>query len=296
MNNGEAVTVKPFFDAESSTFTYVIFETAGKCCAIIDSVLNFDHKSGRTSTRCADEVAAFVQAEGLTVAWLLETHVHADHLSGAPYLQAKFGGSIGIGEGIRSVHKAFSRLFMLPDDSAQTLAPFGRLFAPDEVFHVGGLAVRAMHVPGHTPADLAYVVEGAQGEPLMAFVGDTLFMPDVGSARCDFPGGCAKTLYASVRHLLAFPPHTRLFMCHDYPPAGRLPAYVTTVEQQRRHNVHVRDEIGEEEFVQMRRQRDATLAMPTLMLPAIQVNIRGGRLPPPQSNGVRYLQIPIDAI
>lgn len=226
--------------------------------------------------------------------WLLETHVHADHISAAPYLQAQLGGLIGIGAGVRTVHEAFALAFMLHEDFAQTLQPFGRLFEPDEQLRVGDLRVRAMHVPGHTPADLAYVMESTDGAPSVAFVGDTLFMPDVGSARCDFPGGCAKTLFASVRRLLELPPETLLMMCHDYPPPGREPLCETTVFEQLRHNIHVRADVAEDEFVRMRRTRDALLAMPTLMLPSIQVNIRAGMLPVAEENGIRYLRIPLN--
>ncbi|MDH1255842.1 MBL fold metallo-hydrolase [Comamonas thiooxydans] len=294
MTSSTHPNIQPFFDTGSSTFSYVLFDRQGGRCAVIDSVLNFDSKSGRTSTEGADEVIRFVQANSLSVDWLLETHVHADHISAAPYLQAQLGGLIGIGAGIRTVHEAFSLAFMLPEDSMQTLQPFGRLFEPDERLKVGELSVRAMHVPGHTPADLAYVVESIDGAPGVAFVGDTLFMPDVGSARCDFPGGCAKKLFASVRRLLQLPPETRLMMCHDYPPPGREPICETTVLEQWLHNVHIREDVTEDEFVRMRRTRDASLAMPTLMLQSIQVNIRAGVLPAPEKNGICYLRIPLN--
>lgn len=294
MTSSTHPNIQPFFDTGSSTFSYVLFDRQGGRCAVIDSVLNFDSKSGRTSTEGADEVIRFVQANSLSVDWLLETHVHADHISAAPYLQAQLGGLIGIGTGIRTVHEAFSLAFMLPEDSMQTLQPFGRLFEPDERLKVGELSVRAMHVPGHTPADLAYVVESIDGAPGVAFVGDTLFMPDVGSARCDFPGGCAKKLFASVRRLLQLPPETRLMMCHDYPPPGREPICETTVLEQWLHNVHIREDVTEDEFVRMRRTRDASLAMPTLMLQSIQVNIRAGVLPAPEKNGICYLRIPLN--
>lgn len=294
MERNISPNIQPFFDADSSTFSYVLFDRQEGHCAIIDSVLNFDGKSGRTSTKAADEIIRFVEANRLSVEWLLETHVHADHISAAPYLQTKLGGLIGIGSGIRTVHETFSRAFMLPEDANLTLKPFGRLFEPDERFNVGGLNLRAMHVPGHTPADLAYLVEDRKGEVSVAFVGDTLFMPDVGSARCDFPGGCAQTLYLSVRRLLELPASTRLMMCHDYPPAGRGPAHETTVAEQRQNNIHVRDDVDAASFVEMRRKRDAMLAMPTLMLPSIQVNIRAGVLPPTEANGIKYLRIPLN--
>lgn len=285
--------VQPFFDAESCTFTYVLADRKRERCAIIDSVLDYDAKSGRTSTTRADEVIDFVRSSGLTVDWILETHVHADHLSAAPYLRSALGGQIAIGDGVRSVHRAFAHAFLLPEDAGQTLKPFARLLASDERIRVGDLTVRAMHVPGHTPADVAYVVEG---DSPIAFVGDTLFMPDVGSARADFPGGDAHALYASMRRILALPPETRMFVCHDYPPAGRAPAWETTVAAQRAHNIHARDSIGEAEFVQMRQARDATLDVPTLILPSIQVNIRAGQLPPPEDDGVSYLKIPLNVI
>ena len=279
--------IQAFFDSGTSTVTYVVYEAPGSACAIIDSVLDYDPKSGRTSTHSADRVIDFVTARSLTVQWLLETHAHADHLSAAPYLAGKLGGQIGIGAAICAVQDAFAHVF--PVSGAHDGHQFGHLFASDETFMIGNIQARAMHVPGHTPADLAYQVGDA------VFVGDTLFMPDVGTARCDFPGGCAGKLYRSVRRILALPPETRLYMCHDYPPAERAPAWETTVAEQRARNIHIRDGISEADFVAMRTTRDATLEMPTLILPAIQVNINAGQLPPPEANGVRYLKIPIDA-
>ncbi len=292
-----AAQVQPFFDPTTSTITYVLFERDGGACAVIDPVLDYDAKSGRTATASADRVIAFVQAQGLQVQWLLETHAHADHLSAAHYLHGKLGGTIAIGSAIRTVQGVFGRLFHLAEPGFRADgAQFGHLFEPDERFHVGALRLRAMHVPGHTPADMAYVLEDASGTAQMAFVGDTLFMPDVGSARCDFPGGDARTLYASVRRLLALPAATRLFMCHDYPPEGRAPQWETTVAAQRERNIHLRDGIDEAAFVALRERRDATLDMPVLILPSIQVNIRAGELPPPEANGTRYLKIPLDAL
>ncbi|MET0209122.1 MAG: MBL fold metallo-hydrolase [Burkholderiaceae bacterium] len=288
--------VETFFDADTATFTHVLFSMDGGECAVIDSVLNFDAKSGRTDTRSADAVIGFVRSRALTVRWLLETHAHADHLSAAPYLQKAVGGTIAIGAGILKVQRAFEKVFHLSPEVSLDGSQFGHLFQPDEIFSVGPLRVRAMHVPGHTPADMAYVVEGVIGEPAVAFVGDTLFMPDVGSARCDFPGGSAHALYRSVQRLLAMPPETVLMLCHDYPPEGRAPCSRTTVGRQRADNIHLHEGISEDAFVELRERRDATLAMPTLILPAIQINIQAGRLPAPESNGVRYLKLPINAL
>ncbi|MCD4865954.1 MBL fold metallo-hydrolase [Pseudomonas sp. PLB05] len=281
--------IEPFFDATTSTFTYVIYEAPGSRCAIVDSVLDYDPHSGRTATLSADRVARFVGDQGLTVEWLLETHAHADHLSAAPYLRRQLGGRIAIGEGIRRVQGAFKDVFNLEPEFRLDGSQFDHLFQPDEVFHIGALSARALHVPGHTPADMAYQVEEEH-----VFVGDTLFMPDVGSARCDFPGGSARDLYRSIRRLLTLPEATRLYLCHDYPPAGREARHETTVGEERALNVHVRDGVDEDAFVTLRTRRDATLSMPTLILPAIQVNIRAGTLPPAEANGRRYLKIPID--
>lgn len=281
--------IEPFFDATTSTFTYVIYEAPGSRCAIVDSVLDYDPHSGRTATLSADRVARFVRDQGLTVEWLLETHAHADHLSAAPYLRRQLGGRIAIGEGIRHVQGAFKEVFNLEPEFRLDGSQFDHLFQPDEIFHIGALTARALHVPGHTPADMAYQVEEAH-----VFVGDTLFMPDVGSARCDFPGGSARDLYRSIRRLLTLPEATRLYLCHDYPPAGREARHETTVGEERALNVHVRDGVDEDAFVALRTRRDATLSMPTLILPAIQVNIRAGTLPPAEANGRRYLKIPID--
>lgn len=281
-------SVHSFFDAATGTATHVVSAGAGTPCAIIDSVLDFDPKSGRTSTRSADAVIAFVREQGLQVRWLLETHAHADHLSAAPYLAEQLDGRIAIGASIRAVQHAFAPIFNSrgPQDGSQ----FDHLFAPDEVFMIGQMEAHAIHVPGHTPADVAFHVGDAM------FVGDTLFMPDLGTARCDFPGGSASQMYHSVRRILSVPPATRLFLCHDYPPAGRVARWETTVAEQRAHNIHLHDGITEAQFVDMRTRRDATLEMPTLILAAIQVNINGGRLPEPEENGIRYLKLPIDAL
>jgi glyoxylase-like metal-dependent hydrolase (beta-lactamase superfamily II) len=280
--------VQTFFDPATWTVTYVVHD--GASCAIVDSVLDYDPKSGRTATASADKVIGFVRSRGLKVQWILETHAHADHLSAAPYLRAQLGGRIAIGERIRTVQGVFKQLFNLEPGFRLDGSQFDHLFADGERFRIGQLEGEALHLPGHTPADMAYRIGDA------VFAGDTLFMPDVGTARCDFPGGDARTLYRSVRRLLALPGETRLFMCHDYPPAGRDPQWQTTVAEQRARNIHISDGVSEDEFVAMRTARDRTLDMPTLILPAIQVNIRAGELPPPEANGTSYLQIPLNAL
>jgi len=286
--------VQAFFDAPTWTVTYVVYDREGGHAAVIDSVLNYDHKSGRTRTTGADELIAFVKAKGLKVQWILETHAHADHLSAAPYLRQHLGGRIGIGAGIDGVQKVFKGLFNLEPEFKTDGSQFDHLFQDGETFSVGGIQARVMSVPGHTPACVAYVIGDA------VFVGDTLFMPDVGTARCDFPGGNAHTLYRSVRKLLALPPQTRLFMCHDYPPLvdgrPRAVTWETTVAEQRERNIHVHDGVSEEAFVKMRTARDATLEMPVLIMPSVQVNIRAGELPPAEANGVSYLKIPLNAV
>lgn len=282
--------VQPFFDPATWTVTYVVHQEARSECAIIDSVLDYDPKSGRTSTASVDRVIAFVRERALRVEWILETHAHADHLSAAPYLKRHLGGRIGIGQNIRGVQAVFKQLFNLEPEFQPDGSQFDHLFEDGETFSVGGLTGKAIHVPGHTPADMAYQFEDA------VFVGDTLFMPDVGTARCDFPGGNAHELFHSIRKLLDLPGETRLFMCHDYPPEGRGPAWETTVRDERNRNIHVHDGVTEAQFVAMRQARDATLAMPTLILPSVQVNIRAGELPPPEENGVRYLKIPLNAL
>ena len=283
--------IQGFFDPVTATITYVVHEAApGGACAIIDSVLDYDPKSGRSSTASADRVADYVRQHGLKTEWLLETHAHADHLSAAPYLQRQLGGVIAIGQSIQTVQGVFKKIFNLEPEFQLDGSQFGHLFKDGETFRIGALTAQAIHVPGHTPADMAYLIGDA------AFVGDTLFMPDVGTARCDFPGGDAHQLYRSIQRLLSLPAETRLYMCHDYPPAGREASWQTTVAEQRRANIHVREGIGEDDFVAMRTRRDATLSMPTLILPAIQVNIRAGHFPPAEDNGVRYLKIPVDAL
>jgi len=282
--------VSPFFDDASSTFSYLVNCPETGRAAIVDPVLDFDPASGRTATDPADRVAEAVEARNLTLDWILETHVHADHLSAAPYLQDRLGGRVAIGARIGEVQETFGRLFNAGADFAHDGSQFDRLLEDEDVFAIGGLGGRALATPGHTPACMTYVVGDA------AFVGDTLFMPDGGTARCDFPGGDAATLYRSIRKILALPASTRLFVCHDYAPGGREYRCETTVEDQRRDNIHVGGDTGEAQFVEMRRTRDTTLAMPRLLLPSVQVNMRAGRTPPPESNGISYLKLPLDAL
>ena len=282
--------VHGLFDPTTWTVTYVVYEKPGSACAIIDPVLDYDPKSGRTSHTAADKVIDFVKTHGLKVEWILETHAHADHLSAAPYLKQYLGGKTAIGDHISGVQKVFKDIFNMEAGFKLDGSQFDHLFKDGETFALGAMVGHAMYVPGHTPACVAYQFGDA------VFVGDTLFMPDVGTARCDFPGGDAKTLYASTRKILALPPHTRLFMCHDYPPNGRAVKFETSVAEQKANNIHVHDGISEAEFVAMRTTRDATLEMPTLILPAVQINIRAGELPPKEANGVAYVKIPINAL
>lgn len=282
--------VKGFFDHDTWTVTYVVYEKPGTPCAIIDSVLDYDPKSGRTSTAAADEVIAFVHANNLQVAWILETHAHADHLTAAPYLKEKLGGRTAIGANIRIVQEVFKGIFNLESSFATDGSQFDHLFAEGETFQIGQLSGEVMYLPGHTPACAGYRIGNA------VFVGDTIAMPDVGTARCDFPGGDASILYQSIKKLLSLPPDTRLFMCHDYPPAGRDVCFETTVAAEREKNIHVHDGVDEATYVDMRTSRDQGLAMPVLILPAVQVNIRAGHLPPPEQNGVSYLKIPLNAL
>ncbi|MCE2866751.1 MAG: MBL fold metallo-hydrolase [Burkholderiaceae bacterium] len=282
--------VHGIFDPATWTVTYVVYEKPGSACAIIDSVLDYDPKSGRTSHTSADKVIEFVKANKLQVEWILETHAHADHLSAAPYLKANLGGKTAIGDHITAVQGVFKDIFNLEPGFKQDGSQFDHLFKDGETIQVGALSGHTIYVPGHTPACVAYQFGDA------VFVGDTLFMPDVGTARCDFPGGDAKTLYASTRKILSLPPTTRLFMCHDYPPNDRPVKFETTVADQRANNIHVKDSISEAEFVEMRTKRDATLEMPVLILPAVQINIRAGDLPPKEDNGVAYVKIPLNAL
>jgi glyoxylase-like metal-dependent hydrolase (beta-lactamase superfamily II) len=282
--------IQPFFDVVTGTITYIVFDVLGGHAAIIDPVLDYDPKSGRTHTALADQVISFITQQKLAVDWILETHAHADHLSAAHYLKSKLGGRIAIGEHIKVVQNVFKGMFNLAADFAVDGSQFDHLFTDNEEFNVGQLTARALFVPGHTPADIAYQFDDA------IFVGDTLFMPDVGSARCDFPGGDAEMLYQSVQRLFAFPDNTRLFMCHDYPPADRAPAWQTTVGSQRKNNIHLHNGVTQESFVQIRQARDATLDMPVLILPSVQVNIRAGEMPAAESNGVSYLKIPLNLL
>ena len=289
--SANAPQVLNLFDEATFTATHIVFDPVTRKAAVIDSVLDFDPASGRTSYASADRIVAAVREHGLSVEWILETHAHADHLSAAPYLQETLGGKIAIGAEIRHVQGVFGAIFNEGDDFARDGSQFDHLFTDGEAFRIGSLDAIALHVPGHTPADMAYVVGDA------AFVGDTLFMPDYGTARADFPGGDARTLFRSIRRLLDLPFETRVFLCHDYKAPGR-DHYVweTTIGAERAGNVHVHDGIAEDDFVTMREARDKTLGMPRLILPSIQVNVRAGHLPPPESNGTRYLKRPLNLL
>ncbi|MEB3248451.1 MAG: MBL fold metallo-hydrolase [Microcystaceae cyanobacterium] len=283
--------VKGFFDPNTFTITYIVSDPETRHCAIIDSVLDYDPKSGRTSTKSADEVIAFVEQELLTVDWILETHAHADHLTAANYLKEKLGGQTGIGAQIGVVQKTFQHLFNIEADFPTDGSQFDHLFQDGEVWKVGNLIGTIMATPGHTPACITYLLEDT------AFVGDTLFMPDYGTARVDFPGGSAATLYDSIRQLFNLPPETRLFMCHDYLPEGRkVYQWETTVAEERANNVHIQEGITAEEFIRFRTERDKNLEVPNLIFPSLQVNMRAGQLPPPEGNGIRYLKIPLNVL
>lgn len=283
--------VEVFFDPATFTYSYVVTDPASKRCAIIDSVLDYDPAAGRTSYASADRLIAYVREQHLHVDWLLETHVHADHLSAAPYLKRELGGQLAIGENITVVQNTFGKLFNAGSEFATDGRQFDHLFKDGDTFQIGSLEARAIHTPGHTPACMTYLIGDA------GFVGDTLFMPDYGTARCDFPGGDARTLFQSIHRLFSLPDDTRLFMCHDYKAPGRDDfRFQTTVAEQRAQNVHVHEGIGEAEFVAMRSARDATLGMPMLILPSVQVNMRAGQLPPAEANGTRYLKIPLDVL
>jgi len=283
--------VQAFLDDDSETFTYVVYEQEGAQGVIIDPVLDFDIKSGHTSHHGAQRVLDFVRAKNLTIPLILETHAHADHLSAAPFLREQLSAEIGIGAQIREVQSIFKDVFNLEKTFLPDGSHFDRLFQDGDSFTVGRLRFQVVHTPGHTPADLTYVVNDQA-----MFVGDTLFLPDVGTARCDFPGGLSQTLYQSIRKLLSFPVDMRMYICHDYPPEGRAHQFVTTVGEQRKSSIHIRDGVSEAEFVRMRDERDATLAMPRLIIPAIQVNIRAGELPPAEDNGTVYLKIPLNML
>ena len=288
--NSSAMHIQSFFEPVTGTVSYVVADTVAGQAAVIDPVLDFDARSGRLGTASSDVLIDYVRQQGWQVPWILETHAHADHLSGAQHVRKMLGGQVAIGQHIRQVQQMFRSIFhfersFLPDGSQ-----FDVLLTDGQELAVGSLTLRALHVPGHTPADMAYQVEDA------VFVGDTLFMPDVGTARADFPGGDAAQLYQSIQRLLALPVETRLFVCHDYPPSQREPVWQSTVAQQRAANIHVHDGVDEAQFVTMRQARDATLAVPTLILPSVQVNVRAGHLPPPADDGRHYLQMPINAL
>ena len=280
--------VRTFFDETTFTACHLVWDPAAKAAAIIDSVKDYDPKSGRSSLASAEELVAFVEREGLTVEWILETHVHADHLTAAPFLKQRLGGKTGIGDAVGKVQTVFKEIFNVEPDFATDGRQFDRLFADGDSFQIGGLTAKVIHTPGHTPACVTYVIGDA------AFVGDTLFAPDYGTARCDFPGGDARQLYRSIKKILALPPETRMFLCHDYAPGGRDFLWQTSVAEQRAKNIHIHDGVEEGDFVKMREERDAGLQMPVLLLPSVQVNMRAGDLPPPEDNGVSYLKIPLD--
>ena len=279
-----------FFHEGSNTVGHLVHAPGDGRCAIIDAALDYDQAAGRTRTDFADQIVAYVREHGLRVEWILETHAHADHLSAAPYLKQRLGGKIGIGEHITDVQKLFKTLFNVEKTFNTDGSQFDRLFKEGDRFAIGPLEAQVLHTPGHTPACVTYVIGDA------AFVGDTLFMPDGGTARADFPGGDAATLYRSIEKILALPPETRLFICHDYGPGGRAIAWETTVAEERAKNIHVHEGVSEPEFVKMRTERDKTLAVPTLLMPSIQVNMRAGELPPPEDNGVSYIKIPINRL
>ncbi len=288
------ITQKPqfeaFFDPGTNTISYVVSDPASKACAVIDAVMDFDFAAGRIGFTSADRVVEYISSNGLELEWLIETHAHADHLSAAPYIQEKLGGKIGIGEHIRQVQDVFGKIFNEGTEFRRDGSQFDRLFKDGETYQIGALPAFAMDTPGHTPACMTHVIGDA------AFVGDTLFMPDGGTARADFPGGDARTLYRSIKKVLSLPPEMRLFMCHDYGPNGRAIAWETTVGEERARNIHVCDGISEDEFVAMRTARDKTLGMPKLIIPSIQVNIRGGRLPQPEPDGKVFLKTPINVL
>ena len=288
------MTVKPvvkgFFDEATNTVSYGVKDPASKACAIIDSVMDIDYAAGRISYQSADEIIHYVQEQGLNVEWLIETHAHADHLSAAPYIQGKLGGKLGIGENIKIVQEVFGKIFNEGTEFQRDGSQFDRLFKDGNTYTIGNLTVFAMLTPGHTPACMTHVVGNA------AFVGDTLFMPDGGTARADFPGGDAKVLFHSIKRVLALPDEMRLFMCHDYAPGGREIKWETSVAEQKATNIHVREGVSEGEFVKMRTERDATLGLPKLIIPSIQVNIRGGQLPEPDDSGKRFLKVPVNEL
>jgi glyoxylase-like metal-dependent hydrolase (beta-lactamase superfamily II) len=289
MPHSPSTDVKAFFNKDTYTVTYVIADKETNICAIIDSVLDYDQASGRTSTTSADEVISYINENGYTCEWILETHVHADHLSAAPYLKSKIGGKSAIGENVKTVQSTFGPVFNAESDFAKDGSQFDHLFADEEKFNIGNLEGKILHTPGHTPACISYVIDGS------CFVGDTMFMPDFGTARCDFPGGDASLLYDSMQRILSLPDDTILYMCHDYGPGGRDYAWVTSVKEQKENNIHLRGK-SRDEYIEARTKRDAELSMPQLILPSVQVNMRAGDMPPVEDNEMTYIKIPIDAL
>ena len=282
--------VKGFFDEATNTVSYVVKDPNSNACAIYDSVMDFDYAAGRIAYESADDIIGYIREKGLKVEWLIETHAHADHLSAAPYIQGKLGGKIGIGQNIKVVQEVFGKIFNEDTEFQRDGSQFDRLFGDGDTYAIGGMEAFAFDTPGHTPACMTHVVGNA------AIVGDTLFMPDGGTSRADFPGGDARVLYRSIKRVLSLPPQMRLFMCHDYAPGGREIKWETSVAEQRAHNIHVRDGITENDFVKLRTERDASLALPKLIIPSIQVNIRGGNLPAPDASGKRHLKVPINEL
>ncbi|MEX0957476.1 MAG: MBL fold metallo-hydrolase [Rhizobiaceae bacterium] len=282
--------VVPFFDEPTNTVSYIVKDPNSDACAVIDSVMDIDYAAGRIAYEGADEIIAYIKSHGWKLEWIIETHVHADHLSAAPYIQEKLGGKLGIGENITIVQDTFGKIFNEGTEFQRDGSQFDRLFKDGDSYEIGTMTAHAMHTPGHTPACMTHVIGDA------AFVGDTLFMPDGGSARADFPGGDARTLYHSIKRVLELPGETRLFICHDYGPNGRDIKWETTVADEREHNIHVHDGVSEEEFVKMRQERDATLSMPKLIIPSLQVNMRAGQLPPKDPDGKTYLKVPVNEL
>ncbi len=280
-----------FFDEPTNTFSYIVKDPKSNACAIVDSVMDFDYPSGRTSYQSADQIIQYIRGSQLTLEWIIETHVHADHLSAAPYIQEKLGGKLGIGNAITTVQDTFGKIFNEGSEFQRDGSQFDRLFADGDSYTIGTMTAYALHTPGHTPACMTHVIGDA------AFVGDTLFMPDSGTARADFPGGDARILFQSIKRVLSMPGDMRLFMCHDYMPGGRTPQWETTVEEERKNNIHIKDGTSEEDFVNMREARDKTLGMPRLILPSLQVNMRAGHLPPPEGeSGKVYLKVPVNIL
>ena len=282
--------VKPFIDGASNTISYMVKDPGSQSCAIIDAVMDIDYSAGRLTYESADAMIEYVKANNLKLEWLIETHAHADHLSGAPYIQQKLGGKIGIGAGIIQIQEEFGKLFNEGTEFQRDGSQFDRLFEDGDTYSIGSMTVTTMHTPGHTPACMVHIIGNA------AFVGDTLFMPDGGTARADFPGGDARQLFRSIKRVLALPPEMRLFMCHDYGPGGRDIEWETTVAEERTNNIHVKDGVTEDEFVELRETRDKKLSMPRLIIPSLQVNIRAGRLPEPDGSGKRYFKVPINQL